>query len=129
MKSLDAFLYGPKDLRLETVEIPELGPTQIVVKLRACGICGSDVECYLGHSKEGRYDLGPYTPGHEWCGNVYADARNIGPKPSCFPTPVYRPQLPPVGIRAAGCTGIEVSLRKSCSYVVKLSDEGTNYFS
>ena len=31
MKSLTAFMHGPKDLRLETVEVPELKPTQILV--------------------------------------------------------------------------------------------------
>lgn len=77
MKSLDAFMYGPKDLRLEEVEVAELKPTQILVKLHASGICGSDVECYLGHSKEGRYDLGPYTPGHEWCGEVVAIGSDV----------------------------------------------------
>lgn len=77
MKSLDAFMYGPKDLRLEEVEVADLKPTQILVKLHACGICGSDVECYLGHSKEGRYDLGPYTPGHEWAGEVAAIGSDV----------------------------------------------------
>ena len=77
MKSLDAFMYGPKDLRLEEVRVPELKSTQILVKVHASGICGSDVECYLGHSKEGRYDLGPYTPGHEWCGEVAAVGSDV----------------------------------------------------
>ena len=41
-----------------------------MVRVKACGICGSDVECFLGHSAEGRYDIAPYTPGHEWAGVV-----------------------------------------------------------
>ena len=49
MKSLDAFMYGPKDLRLEEVEVPALRPTQILVKVHASGICGSDVELSLIH--------------------------------------------------------------------------------
>lgn len=77
MKSLDAFMYGPKDLRLEEITVPELKSTQILVKVHASGICGSDVECYLGHSKEGRYDLGAYTPGHEWCGEVTAVGSDV----------------------------------------------------
>lgn len=77
MKSKNAYMYGPKDLRLQEVEVPALKGTQILVKLRACGICGSDVECYLGHSKEGRYDLGPYTPGHEWAGEVVAVGADV----------------------------------------------------
>lgn len=70
MKSKTAFLYGPKDLRVEEVEVPKLKPNQVLIKTGACGICGSDVECYEGESAEGRYDLGPYTPGHEWGGQI-----------------------------------------------------------
>ncbi len=70
MKSKTAFLYGPEDLRVEEVEVPKLEPNQVLIKTGACGICGSDVECYEGKSGEGRYDLGPYTPGHEWGGRI-----------------------------------------------------------
>lgn len=67
-----AFLHGPHDLRVEEVTLPELKPDQVLVQLGACGICGSDVECFEGKSKEGRYDIAPYTPGHEWGGKVAA---------------------------------------------------------
>lgn len=70
MKTKTAFIYGPHDLRLEEVEVAPLEANQVLVKLGACGVCGSDVECLAGHSKEGRYDLGPYTPGHEYGGEV-----------------------------------------------------------
>ncbi|MGI6546342.1 MAG: zinc-dependent alcohol dehydrogenase [Fastidiosipilaceae bacterium] len=65
-----AFMHGPHDLRIKTVEMPELGPYDVLVKLGACGICQSDVECFEGDSAEGRYDIAPYTPGHEWAGKV-----------------------------------------------------------
>jgi L-iditol 2-dehydrogenase len=67
-----AFLHGPHDLRLEHLPVPEPAPGQVLVRVRAAGICGSDVECFEGNSKEGRYDLAPYTPGHEWAGEVTA---------------------------------------------------------
>ena len=70
MKAKVAFLHGPGDLRVQEVEIPKLKPDQVLVKVGACGICGSDVECFEGLSAEGRYDLGPYTPGHEWGGEI-----------------------------------------------------------
>ncbi len=72
MKSKTAFLHGPHDLRIEEVEIPALKPNQVLIKVGACGICGSDVECFEGHSAEGRYDIAPYTPGHEWGGQIVA---------------------------------------------------------
>lgn len=70
MKAKIAFLYKPFDLRVEEVEVPVLKPNQVLVKVGACGICGSDVECYEGKSAEGRYDIAPYTPGHEWGGQI-----------------------------------------------------------
>ena len=75
MKSKTAFLYGPGDLRIEEVEVPQLKPDQVLIQTGACGICGSDVECFEGLSPEGRYDIGPYTPGHEW-GQNYRDRQS-----------------------------------------------------
>lgn len=77
MKAKIAFLHKPRDLRVKEVELPPLKPNQILVKLKACGICGSDVECFEGRSAEGRYELGPYTPGHEWAGQIAEVGREI----------------------------------------------------
>jgi threonine dehydrogenase-like Zn-dependent dehydrogenase len=77
MKAKMAFLHGPGDLRIEYVDLPKLKPDQVLVKVGACGICGSDLECFEGLSKEGRYDLGPYTPGHEWGGEVVEIGKTI----------------------------------------------------
>ena len=82
MKSKTAFLHGPQDLRIEEIELPEPRPDQVLVRLKACGICGSDVECFEGKSAEGRYDIGPYTPGHEWSGQVVQTGSGVaGLKP------------------------------------------------
>ncbi len=70
MKSKTAFLCKAHDLRIEEVDLPALKPNQVLIKVGACGICGSDVECFEGLSAEGRYDLGAYTPGHEWGGKI-----------------------------------------------------------
>ncbi len=70
MKSKTAFLYKPHDLRIEEVEVAPLKPDQVLIQVGACGVCGSDVECYEGLSAEGRYDIAPYTPGHEWGGKI-----------------------------------------------------------
>jgi L-iditol 2-dehydrogenase len=70
MKAKIAFLHGPHDLRVQEVELPKLKSDQVLIKIKAVGICGSDVECFEGKSAEGRYDIAPYTPGHEWAGQV-----------------------------------------------------------
>jgi L-iditol 2-dehydrogenase len=64
------YLSKPYDLTLKELAVPKPIGEQVLVKLKAAGICGSDVECFTGKSKEGRYDIAPYVPGHEWAGEV-----------------------------------------------------------
>lgn len=70
MKQQVSFLHGPHDLRVVEMDVPTPGPGQVLIKVKTCGICGSDVECFEGHSAEGRYDIAPYTMGHEWAGQI-----------------------------------------------------------
>ncbi len=77
MKANIAFMHGPKDLRIERVDVPEITANQVLVKTKACGICGSDIHCFLGESAEGRYDIAPYTPGHEVGGEVIAIGKDV----------------------------------------------------
>ena len=42
--SMRAVVYrGVNDLRLETVPVPEIGPGELLVKVAACGVCGTDL--------------------------------------------------------------------------------------
>lgn len=50
MKVKIAFMHKAGDLRVEEVDIPALKPNQVLLKVGACGICGSDVECFEGKS-------------------------------------------------------------------------------
>jgi threonine dehydrogenase-like Zn-dependent dehydrogenase len=80
MKVKQAFLYKPFDLRVEEVELRKITRDEVLVKVHTCGICGSDVECLEGKTSEGRYDIQPYVPGHEFAGEVIevgGDVRNI----------------------------------------------------
>ena len=36
-------LYGVRDLRLETLPRPEPGPGEVLLRVAAVGVCGSDV--------------------------------------------------------------------------------------
>lgn len=66
-----AVFYEAEDLRLEDVSEPEAGPDEVVVKVLACGFCGSDIEYYYGKSPLGTPDgKGPLVLGHEICGEV-----------------------------------------------------------
>lgn len=72
MKIKAAFMHGPFDLRMEETTLPEIKPNQVLMKVKACGICGSDIACYEGRSVEGRYDIAPYIPGHEFGAEIVA---------------------------------------------------------
>jgi L-iditol 2-dehydrogenase len=58
-------------MHLELVEmpVPEIGPEEVLVRVRACGICGSDV-----HGLDGRTGrrIPPLVMGHEAAGEVVA---------------------------------------------------------
>lgn len=44
--------YGPGDIRIEEVPIPEAGAGQILVAVEACGVCATDVKTFQrGHPK------------------------------------------------------------------------------
>jgi L-iditol 2-dehydrogenase len=67
--------------QLEIVELPDPvpGPGDVLVRVRACGICGSDVHGYDGHT--GRR-VPPLVMGHEASGTVAAagaDVRRVRP--------------------------------------------------
>jgi L-iditol 2-dehydrogenase len=63
-------------LKLEMVEMPEpeIGPDDVLVRVRACGICGSDVHGYDGSS--GRRHP-PLIMGHEAAGEVARLGANV----------------------------------------------------
>jgi L-gulonate 5-dehydrogenase len=65
-----ALLYGPHDLRLIDAPLPELADERsVLIKVRAVGICGSDVHAYHGKLATVTY---PRVIGHEVVGEVVA---------------------------------------------------------
>lgn len=68
-----AVFYKPHDIRIETVPDPTPGPDEAVIRVRACGFCGSDVEYFYGRSPVGTATgEGPLILGHEFAGEVAA---------------------------------------------------------
>lgn len=66
-----AVFYEAEDLRVEDVPEPDAGPDEVIVRVLACGFCGSDVEYYYGKSPVGTADgKGPLVLGHEICGEI-----------------------------------------------------------
>lgn len=77
MKVNMAFLSKPLDLVIKEVELDPPKGKQVLIKMKNCGICGSDVEIFEGESTEGRYDIAPFTPGHEWAGVITAVGEDV----------------------------------------------------
>jgi threonine dehydrogenase-like Zn-dependent dehydrogenase len=73
---LGAYLPGGRQVRLAELDVPEPGPGQVLVRMRASTICGSDLRAiyreHLGTGPEAYQDV---VAGHEPCGDIVA----VGP--------------------------------------------------
>jgi len=65
-----AVLHRALDMRIEEVSVPEIGLDDVLVNIKAVGICGSDVHYYL-HGKAASFIVTePLILGHECAGEV-----------------------------------------------------------
>ena len=70
-KTMRAGVYRDKGIvRVEEVPVPEVGPSEVLIKVAACGICGTDIKKIFQ-----RYVEPPQILGHELAGTVVA----VGP--------------------------------------------------
>lgn len=63
-----------KPLEEQDVPTPEIGPGDVLIRVRAAGICRSDVHYRAGTSPVGRT---PITPGHEIAGIIEAAGKDV----------------------------------------------------
>ena len=69
MKALRKTQAG-KGLRIENIPVPAIGPTDVLVRVKATSICGTDLHIYgWDRWSQGRIKP-PVTLGHEFCGVV-----------------------------------------------------------
>jgi len=83
-----ARLHGPRDLRVESVRDPHPEPGQVIVRMTAAGLCGTDYEIYSG-ARPVEY---PRIMGHELVGRVEAaapDVTRVGPGDPVVVEPNY----------------------------------------
>lgn len=63
--------YSNRDVRVEEIPVPEIADDEILVRIEACGICGSDVmEWY-------RIDRAPLVLGHEVGGRIAGIGKEV----------------------------------------------------
>lgn len=67
-----AILYAVNDLRYDTTKVEEVKPDEVLVRVKSCGICGSDIDRVY---KKGTYHF-PTIIGHEFSGQIVYDPDN-----------------------------------------------------
>jgi len=65
---------APGIIRVDNVPDPTPRPDEVLVRVRACGICGTDLHIIDGDSPLARY---PIIPGHEFAGEVVAVGSDV----------------------------------------------------
>src|SRR2546429_9195408 len=59
-----------RGLQMDSVAVPSIGPTDVLVRVKTASICGTDLHIYgWDRWSQGRIKP-PLTLGHEFCGNV-----------------------------------------------------------
>ncbi len=90
MKS--AVFYGKHDMRVEERQTPEPGPEEVLIEVKACGICGTDVHIYEG-DKGAAQVTPPTILGHEFAGVIaqvgsqvknFRDGDRVCIDPNCY---------------------------------------------
>ncbi|MCE1252232.1 MAG: zinc-binding dehydrogenase [Anaerolineae bacterium] len=74
-----AVLHGINDLRVQEFPVPEPGPLEVLLKIHAVAICGTD-PTVISKGWTGMPPYGTFIPGHEYSGEVVA----LGPAVSQF---------------------------------------------
>jgi L-iditol 2-dehydrogenase len=73
MQALVKTGHGPGHLELRQVPVPQIAPDEVLIQVRACGICGSDLKI--------QEDQHPYVPpvviGHEFAGEIAEVGRDV----------------------------------------------------
>ena len=78
MKMKAAVYHGTRDIRIETIEMPQPGPGELLLEVHAAGICGTDASEWdhgpmmfpVSQPNEWSGHGGPMVPGHEFGGRV-----------------------------------------------------------
>jgi 2-desacetyl-2-hydroxyethyl bacteriochlorophyllide A dehydrogenase len=64
-----AVFYGRHDLRIEERPVPEIEPLDVLLQVKACGVCGTDVHIYEGDKGAADCPSGTII-GHEFSGII-----------------------------------------------------------
>jgi 2-desacetyl-2-hydroxyethyl bacteriochlorophyllide A dehydrogenase len=67
-----AVIFGPDDLRVLEKPVPTPGPGEVLLRVEAASLCGTDLKIRAGSFFPAQPPPGTFTPGHEYAGTVVA---------------------------------------------------------
>jgi 2-desacetyl-2-hydroxyethyl bacteriochlorophyllide A dehydrogenase len=119
-----AMYLGDGEIAVRELDVPELGPDEVLVEVSHCGICGTDLHLVLE-----KYAHPGSVLGHEWAGTIAAvgsgvhdwevDARVVqNPTPGCGECRACRRGRPAVCLRREPANFLDVSRGAFCLYKV-----------
>lgn len=76
-----ALLHEPFKFVIEDHDRPEPGPGEVLVNVAACGICGTDINAYIGDNPSGWHIVYPFQMGHELSGVIAAVGQGVPDEP------------------------------------------------
>ena len=73
-ETMDALaLLGPDQFEVQQVEVPQPAAGEVLCRVHSVAVCGTDTEIISGHFIERGWPRSyPFTPGHEWSGEIVA---------------------------------------------------------
>ncbi|MDO4270173.1 MAG: alcohol dehydrogenase catalytic domain-containing protein [Eubacteriales bacterium] len=69
-----AVINQPNSIHLRDIDMPEVGEGEALIRVRYCGICGSDLHVLHGQHPTATF---PVVPGHEFVGEL-VEAKGVG---------------------------------------------------
>ena len=71
---MQALVYnGPMNINVADYPLPSIAPDEVVIKVGACGVCGTDFHIYKGEAPANS----PIIIGHEYVGEVIEIGKHV----------------------------------------------------
>jgi L-iditol 2-dehydrogenase len=71
-----ARLYGKEDLRVEEIPVPTIGPGEVLLRVKAAAVCGTDIRMYRNGARSASPE-NPLVLGHEVSGIVESTGAGV----------------------------------------------------
>jgi len=73
-----AFWYKPGEFKIEDVEKPQIKPNEVLIRIKYCGICGTDLHAFTGEIPASWLGIiPPVILGHEFSGEVVEVGKDV----------------------------------------------------